>query len=62
MTLSEIQYSHMLGFFVVVVFLSNDRHARKGVITQITNSSSYEIYMRKAAEFLNRIFTLGPLI
>lgn len=45
MTLSEIQYSHMLGFFVVV-FLSNDRHARKGVITQITNSSSYEIYIK----------------
>lgn len=40
MTLSEIQYSHMLGFFVVVVFLSNDRHAR------ITNSSSYEIYIK----------------
>lgn len=46
MTLSEIQYSHMLGFFVVVVFLSNDRDARKGVITQITNSSSYEIYIK----------------
>lgn len=46
MTLSEIQYSHMLGFFVVVVFLSNNRHARKGVITQITNSSSYEIYIK----------------